>query len=68
MSQRLKDLKERLSNMQSFKANEMALPKKQQSKSYIADLNETIKAVEASIGHLEKHGESIEVMNGGGFV
>lgn len=68
MSQRLKDLNERLANMQAFKANELALPKEQQSANYIADLNESMKSCKVQISHIQKHGEKIEVINWGEFV
>lgn len=65
---RLKDLHERIQSMEAFKAAELALPKDQRSQSYIADLNETIKICMVQIGYLQKHGDGIEVMNGGAFV
>lgn len=67
MSQRLKDLHERIKNMEAFKAAELKLPKKERSQAYISDLNETIKSCMVQIGHLQKNGDSIEVINGGAF-
>lgn len=67
MSQRLKDLNERLANMQAFKAAELKLPKAEQSANYIADLNESMKSCKVQIAHLTKNGDGIEVMNGGEF-
>lgn len=68
MSERLDNLKERLQNLKSFKANELKLPKEKQSANYIADLIESIKSCNKQIVDLVKNGDKIEVMNGGEFV
>lgn len=65
---RLQQLKERLKQLESFKATELAMPVAMRAESYIGDLNESIKSIKVQITHVERHGEDIEVMNGGKFI